>query len=166
MSNDKRKPRTSMIKTTNLLLPVDITKLGTEEDVCFGKLNDPKAPECQRCGDCELCQIVMAQTMHVTRAKVEKKGKYRDIEEEEIYKSKVSGNPIKKKSIKDRTNLKKAIRGMVRKFKKIDKEALIEDIAVQQSVSKLRVAKILRGLLKTTAKFKLIKNNLVWNQEK
>lgn len=76
---NKRKPR----KTTdipNLLQPFDITKFGTDEDPCFGKLNDPKAPECQRCGDFEFCSIVMAQNLAQKRIKVEKKNEFKDLE--------------------------------------------------------------------------------------
>ena len=149
--NKSRKPRTKEINKVDLLVPVDITKLSTDGD-CFGQLNDPKAAECGRCGDCELCQIVMAQNMHLTRDKIEKKQKFRDIEEEEIYKS------IDLK-------LKKSIRATIRKHKTISQESLIEDVAVQHNVTEGKVKRILKSLLKTTNKFKLTKNKLIWNQD-
>jgi hypothetical protein len=74
----KRKPRQSQGKP-DILKPFDVTKFGTDDDPCFGKLNDPKAPECQRCGDFEFCSIVMAQKLAQKRIKVEEKGNFKDL---------------------------------------------------------------------------------------
>lgn len=153
-----RKPRTDKIKKVDLLYPVDVTKLGGEEDPCFGKLHDPKTPECQRCGDCELCQIVLAQKMHVTRGIIEKNGKFRDVEEEKIYLNK---EPIKTPLL----NIKKAIRATLRKHKKIEHTVVIRDVAAAQNTSKVRVNKILTKMLKATDKFKLKNGYYIWTEK-
>ena len=56
-----------------------MTKFGTDDDPCFGKLNDPKAPECQRCGDFEFCAIVTAENIKRLRVKEESKTKFKDM---------------------------------------------------------------------------------------
>ena len=77
----KRKPRQTASENNSLyhLEPFDVTKLGTEDDPCFGKHNDPKAPECQRCGDFEFCSIITAQNLRRLRGKKEKEIEYKDI---------------------------------------------------------------------------------------
>lgn len=75
----KRKPR-RMTKGIDFLKPIDIKDLGTENDPCFGKHNSPKAPECMKCGDCELCAVVTAQNLIGKRTKVEGKQKFKDLE--------------------------------------------------------------------------------------
>lgn len=64
--------------------PLDVYKLGSEEDPCFGKLHDLKAEECQECGDSEFCVIVMAQNLHKKRIDIEAQQKFLDIEESDI----------------------------------------------------------------------------------
>ena len=76
----KRKPRTSIEEESfDPLVPFDITKFGTSEDPCFGKYNDPKAEECQRCGDYEFCSIVTAHNLKKLRAKEEFKVEFKDL---------------------------------------------------------------------------------------
>lgn len=57
----------------DFMAPLDITMFGGEDDPCFGKLHLPTAKECKRCGDNEVCAIVMAQRAHGKRAKEEAK---------------------------------------------------------------------------------------------
>jgi hypothetical protein len=75
----KRKPR-KMTKGIDFLKPINIEDFGGPDDPCFGKFNDPKAAECMRCGDCELCAVAQAQNMHKKRAKIESKQKFKDLE--------------------------------------------------------------------------------------
>ena len=77
----KRKPRNTIVESNNvsLIRPFDMTKFGTDDDPCFGKLNDPKAPECQRCGDFEFCAIVTAENIKRLRVKEESKTKFKDM---------------------------------------------------------------------------------------
>ena len=82
MPRKSRKPRNTIVESTNISMtkPFDMTKFGTEYDPCFGKLNDPKALECQRCGDFEFCSIVTAENLKKIRATQEKKTKFKDME--------------------------------------------------------------------------------------
>lgn len=151
---EKRKPREKEIKKHSLLLPIDITKLGTEEDPCFGRLHNPQAEECRRCGDCEICQIVFAQNNHGLRAEIEKGGKFRDVDEKEIYESKPTI---------DVKQVKSEIRKIIRTQKSIKKDDLVKNIMVKFNLSKPRVEKYLEAMLGKTDKFSIHKNTLKWN---
>lgn len=67
-------------KNIDYLKPIDISYFGTEDDPCFGKLYNPSAPECQRCGDADLCSVIFAQNIKKDRQKESKKTKFKDIE--------------------------------------------------------------------------------------
>ena len=77
-----------MSKKVDLLTPVTIEQLGTKNDPCFGKHYSISAPECQRCGDCELCAIVQMQKNTVARAKEEKENSYKDLENPKVLSKK------------------------------------------------------------------------------
>ena len=80
MTKRKRKSREVIAEQgISLVEPFDITKFGSDEDPCFGKLNDPKAPECKLCGDFEFCAIVMAESLKSRRVKEEAKTEYKDL---------------------------------------------------------------------------------------
>ena len=80
----KRDSRDNIDKTNvDLLKPIDILSLGSEDDPCFGKLHDLKAPECKNCGDSEFCAIVKAQGLHKERLVIETEQRFKDIEEAE-----------------------------------------------------------------------------------
>jgi hypothetical protein len=83
----KRKNRTSKPKPKpqDLLKPFDITKFGSEEDPCFGKLYKASAPECTICGDSIICAIAMQQTQTAKRELEEKTGSFKDMEEVESF---------------------------------------------------------------------------------
>jgi hypothetical protein len=66
------------------MVPITLEQLGTDQDPCFGKLYDQSTKECQRCGDCEFCAIAMGQLNHISRAQIESKSAFKDIEEEKI----------------------------------------------------------------------------------
>lgn len=84
-----------MSKKVDLLKPVTIEQLGTKDDPCFGKHYSISAPECQRCGDCELCAIVVGQKNHIKRAKEEKKGAFKDTEKPKVLDKKEVRKRIK-----------------------------------------------------------------------
>lgn len=87
---NKGKTREPREKTpANLMEPIDVTIFGTDDDPCFGKEYNLSTPECKRCGDSELCAIVMGQNNHLKRAKIEKDNRFKDLEI--VEKSK--GNP-------------------------------------------------------------------------
>ena len=62
------------------LEPIDITKLGSNGDPCFGKGYDLSTKECKMCGDSELCAFKMSQTLNITRKELEAKKNYKDLE--------------------------------------------------------------------------------------
>ena len=89
MGKNKRKPRE---KTSGIsfLKPVDFSKVGTNDDPCFGKLYKLSTKECSMCGDSELCAVVFAQHMNKERKKIEKTNKFKDLDLLEENKSLVN----------------------------------------------------------------------------
>jgi len=61
MAKNRESRDTGIVKKTDLLNPLDITKFGTEDDPCFGKQYDLISSECKVCGDSAICQVVMSQ---------------------------------------------------------------------------------------------------------
>jgi hypothetical protein len=81
-----RKPRNKVSKKIkDLTIPLDLTKIGTKDDPCFGNYS-PKAEECAVCGDCEICQIVTTQKTQLQVEGKEKKGRFKDLEEVSLVK--------------------------------------------------------------------------------
>lgn len=76
----KKKQKLPDIKKQNPLVPIDITKLGTNGDPCFGKQYDLSTNECRLCGDSELCAFKMSQTLNVTRKELDEKNHYKDLD--------------------------------------------------------------------------------------
>jgi ribosomal protein L37E len=79
----KRKSREKLINKVDFskpLEPIDIMKMGTPDDPCFGKLFDLNDEICRRCGDSTLCSIVKQQTNDKSRKKIEKENRFKDIE--------------------------------------------------------------------------------------
>lgn len=82
----KKKTREPREKTeqVDFLKPIDIKKIGTSDDPCFGKLYDLSEEACKRCGDSELCAVVFSQTKaKKVRKKVESKNRFKDLELDE-----------------------------------------------------------------------------------
>lgn len=78
----KRKSRNKLAKdkSINILQPLQLDKLGSVDDPCFGKLHNPTADECGMCGDSEICAIVCSQKLHAKRAKIEKEKDFKDLQ--------------------------------------------------------------------------------------
>ena len=76
-----RNARDSKVPDKYLLKPFDVTKFGSDEDPCFGKLYDLNADECQICGDIEVCSIAFAQGQLRVRTQLEAESKFKDLEE-------------------------------------------------------------------------------------
>jgi hypothetical protein len=76
---NKRIPKaSSSMPETGSQIPIDISKIGTSEDPCFGKLYEPITQECTECGDSELCSIVHMHTMGKLRTKLSKTQMFKD----------------------------------------------------------------------------------------
>lgn len=83
-----RKSRDSKIPPQQLLTPFDVSKFGSEEDPCFGKLYSLMEEECQLCGDNEVCAIVFANRAHAKRIEQEKKTPILDLTIDKLEKDK------------------------------------------------------------------------------
>lgn len=80
---EKRKSRKKIVKKVDItkpLSPIDITKFGSDDDPCFGKLWDLTEDECKVCGDCTLCGIVYNQTTIKLREEEESNSRFKDLE--------------------------------------------------------------------------------------
>ena len=139
-----RKPRKKLSKQVEILSPVSqitLEQLGTADDPCFGKHFDPKAEECSRCGDSELCAIKMMQKNHIKRAEIEAKTKFKDIEE---TKDPLKGDPLV---------VKKMVWARIRELRKLKmkEEKIVADVHatyVMQGYSKKRILKIINIIKK------------------
>lgn len=80
MSELHRVPRNKVEEEIDLLHPIPLEKFGSEDDPCFGKHHSPKAEECRRCGDADICLIYTTQRLHLQRGKREAKQKFKDTE--------------------------------------------------------------------------------------
>ena len=77
---DKLKDAREELETGDILEPMDISKLGTNGDVCFGKHYDLSTKECKMCGDSELCCIKFTALMGKTRKELEADTQFKDLE--------------------------------------------------------------------------------------
>lgn len=157
----KRKSRTRLIKQFDITEPIDLSIIGTAEDPCFGKLYDPQASECKRCGDSEICAIAMGQNNHLKRALVEAEKNFKDLEEDKIE--------VKK----DPKLIRKSIRGRVRKMVKMSAkngvpfELVVNDIYAsydKDGYNKERIRKLINKMLGNSnfLKLKTKSNKLIW----
>ena len=98
MAKGKRKIRMQSNNKLDLLVPLDVLSLGSDDDPCFGKHHDLLAPECKECGDSEFCMIVKAQGLHKERLDIENKQRFKDVEEadEEMVSKRVEAKQIVK----------------------------------------------------------------------
>lgn len=144
-----REPRENLIHTVNLLRPLDMNTIGSNDDPCFGKLYDPKAVECKKCGDFEVCAMVFGQNNHKLRAKEEAKNNFLDIEEEKIDKL----TPLQKG--------RKLIRRIVITNKAIGIAQLELEVGAGLGLSKEEFKKCLKKVLKGSDKFELKNNKLI-----
>jgi len=157
---DKRKSRKEKVKQIkDLSIPIPIEQLGGENDPCFGKLHDPRASECKRCGDSEICSIAMGQVNNMKRLLLEKKQNFKDLEELNI-KPKVD-KKVLRKSIKNR------IREIVKMGgnKGIEIPQIIEDVWAsygKDGFSKKRIRKIMDVVVENSERIILTKNKLTW----
>jgi len=115
MAKDKRESRKKLSKKVDMskpIMPIDITKFGTDEDPCFGKLHDLTEDACKRCGDSSICSIVMNQDTLKLRAAEEKDNRFKDLE---LGAAKPSDKEIKNfiKKLIDKGNMRLMIRKKV-----------------------------------------------------
>jgi hypothetical protein len=147
MPRKERVARKKLAKQNfDLTVPITLEQLGNEEDPCFGKLYDPRTPECKRCGDSELCAIALSQHNHIKRLKVEKKVALKDVEEGDIPK-------------KDPKQLRKEVRGKIVEIIKDHKQGIKRDMLVENVYGIFNMVGIKKSLI-----IKLIKRLEVKNK--
>lgn len=110
-----KKKRIAREKTEDVdfLKPIDITKIGSDDDPCFGKEYDLSSDECKRCGDSELCAVVFSQTKaKELRGSEESKNRFKDMELDEPKENQALAKWVeqKKKDGKKRSEIIKEAR--------------------------------------------------------
>lgn len=144
----KRKARNKINKERiDMTKPIDITIFGTDEDPCFGKHYDNKAPECQRCGDSEICSIIYMQKQNLLREKIEEETKFKDIT-----------NEVEPLQIKRKTS--KYIRSRLKKVSRIKLASLynyVKNEYTENPPTKKEVTKMVRSIVKKSKKMKIVK---------
>jgi hypothetical protein len=124
---DKLKEVRKELETGDIFEPIDITKLGSGNDPCFGKNYDLSTKECKMCGDSELCCIKFTALMGKTRKELEAETKFKDLEPLvdiegcKKYYRKLVREKLGKKEILDKLQSKfelsrKEVRDIYRKF--------------------------------------------------
>lgn len=160
MGKINRKPRKKLIKTMDLLKPITLDMLGTEEDPCFGKHHDPKTSECARCGDCEICQIVMAQKLMLKRKEVEANGTFKDLEEKDM---KLASPKLVRKKIRRRV---KELAKLKPKGQLID--YIVDDIHgtyVMHGYTKTKIKKLILNLVDKSSNLSIVKDKIKFHAE-
>jgi hypothetical protein len=79
-----RRRRDRSVPVTQFLTPIIIRDFGGESDPCFGKLYDLMAPECQSCGDQEMCGIAFSHKLKQKQLDYEKATPVKDLELTEL----------------------------------------------------------------------------------
>ena len=116
------------LEKQDIFTPVDINKMGTSEDVCFGKGYDLSTKECKICGDSELCCIKFSESLGKTRKELENKNNFKDLESlidmkgAKAYYRKLVRQGLTKKEILDKLQNKfelsrEEVRSLYRTFK-------------------------------------------------
>lgn len=158
MGKIHRKPRKKMSKILDTLKPITIEMLGTEDDPCFGKFLEPKAPECQRCGDSEICAIAMQQKLQAVRAKAEKEGTFKDLESEKLADPKV---------------IRKMIRQRIKELAKLNKkgeniDVIVDDVHstyVIHGWTKKKVKRFIERLCENSEHISLTNNTIKYHKK-
>lgn len=65
----------------DLSKPIDLKKIGTPEDPCFGKSYDPRSSDCKICGDIEICAIAQLQNNKIQRELLAREKDFKDLDE-------------------------------------------------------------------------------------
>lgn len=68
-------------ETIDLSKPIDLSKIGTPDDPCFGTQYDPRDKDCKICGDIEICAIAQMQNNKLQRELLAKEKDFKDLDE-------------------------------------------------------------------------------------
>ena len=126
MGTKGKKQKLPTLSKQSPLIPIDVTTLGSDQDVCFGKAYDLSTKECKLCGDSELCCIKMSQ-LNITRKELEAKNHYKDLE-----------------TLEDVKGIQKYIRGLKRKGK--TRKEIVEKTSIKFEVPKKDIRLIYKSM--------------------
>lgn len=160
MAVKKREPRKDKMKSKpDLNIPIPIELLGSDQDPCFAKLFDPRANECSRCGDSEICAIAMGQKNHILRIKQEQSNSFKDIEEKDITPSR---DP---KAI--RKSVKSRIRTMIKMGggNSVKMQNIIDDVYAsynKDGYTQKKIKIIINKLVETSSLIQKNQDSLLW----
>ena len=115
------------LKKVDPLQPIDVTKLGSNGDPCFGKAYDLSTKECKLCGDSELCCLKMSQSLNITRKELEAKNHYKDLD-----------------NLEDVNGIKKYIRGLKRNGS--TRKEIVEKASIKFEVPKKDIRLIYKSM--------------------
>lgn len=110
-------------KEIDLFKPIDLAKIGTPNDPCFGKEYDSRNSDCMNCGDVELCAIAMMQNNKINRDRLAEKNDFKDLDEAKFLDSedeKKAKRLMKKYSERDYD--KKKVKRLLQKRLNIDED--------------------------------------------
>lgn len=68
-------------ETIDLSKPIDLSKIGTPDDPCFGTQYDSRDKDCKICGDIEICAIAQMQNNKLQRELLAKEKDFKDLDE-------------------------------------------------------------------------------------
>lgn len=111
------------------LEPFDLSSIGSNQDICFGKSYDLSTKECKLCGDSELCAFKMSQELNITRKQLEEQNHYKDLD-----------------VLEDTDGIKKYIRSLKRKGK--TRKEIIDATVHKFEVPKKRIREIYLSMKK------------------
>ena len=75
-------------ETIDLSKPIDLSKIGTPDDPCFGTQYDPRDKDCKICGDIEICAIAQMQNNKLQRELLAKEKDFKDLDEDKFLNEK------------------------------------------------------------------------------
>lgn len=127
------KKKTNQLQNLNPLQVIDLKSIGSPEDPCFGKNYDLSTKECKLCGDSELCAFSTSQSLHITRAQLEKKNNYKDLD-----------------VLEDTAGIKKYIRSLKRKGS--TRKEILEKTSNKFEIPKSRIRTIYLSMKNDTTR--------------
>lgn len=110
-------------KSIDLFKPIDLARIGTPDDPCFGKEYDSRNTDCMNCGDVELCAIAMMQNNKIVRDSLAEKSDFKDLDEANFLDSEDEDKSKRlMKKYSERGYKKEKVKRLLQKRLNIDEE--------------------------------------------
>jgi len=132
----------------NMMEPLQLDKLGTVDDVCFGKHHDLTADECSVCGDAEICSIVCAQKLHSKRKELEEQKEFKDIEKIDLTWKELS----------------KTLKRILKKYKTLPISKLKDKVIKKLHIHESLFDTLLKKVLQKNKKYVLRNNSISYGR--